>query len=168
MESGRPGADSGVGGDPCARNEKSPKLGPCPSAGGLPVRPLAIRCGVCAGQLPFDTPRGQGAPSTIRCIKTGYAGSGAGQCFGGQGAPSTIRCIKTEDEHEHRALPSYGQGAPSTIRCIKTWTPGSASLRQSRRQGAPSTIRCIKTAHLINEANLLVPQSGSTQHHQVH
>ena len=70
MESGRPGADSGVGGDPCARNEKSPKLGPCPPAGGFPVRPLAIRHGVRAGQLSFDTPRGQGAPSTIRCIKT--------------------------------------------------------------------------------------------------
>ena len=69
MESGRLGADSGVGGNPCVPNEKSPKIDLCSLAGGLPVRPLAIRCGVCAGHLPFDTPRGQGAPSTIRCIE---------------------------------------------------------------------------------------------------
>ncbi|ERH33649.1 hypothetical protein HMPREF1550_00266 [Actinomyces sp. oral taxon 877 str. F0543] len=65
-------------------------------AGGPPVRPLAIRCGVCAGQLPFDTPRGQGAPSTIRCIKT-------------------------TDPTIHMCLKVLGQGAPSTIRCIKTF-----------------------------------------------
>ena len=69
MESGRRNGVPGVGGDPCVPNEKSPKIDLCSLVEGLPVRPLAIRCGVCAGQLPFDTPRGQGAPSTIRCIE---------------------------------------------------------------------------------------------------
>ena len=73
MESGRRNGVPGVGGDPCVPNEKSPKIDLCSLVEGLPVRPLAIRCGVCAGQLPFDTPRGQGAPSTIRCIKTAWS-----------------------------------------------------------------------------------------------
>ena len=39
---------------------------------------------------------------------------------GGQGAASTIRCIKTADV-VHFEVPSLlRQGAPSTIRCIKT------------------------------------------------
>ena len=144
MESGRPGVDSGVGGDPCVPNEKSPKLGSCSLVGGLPVRPLAIRCDVCAGQLPFDTPRGQGAPSTIRCIKTVKYPDHTTSSPRGQGAPSTIRCIKTglnpssilllilvrehpapsgalrPDHLVHVAPATCGQGAPSTIRCIKT------------------------------------------------
>ena len=37
----------------------------------------------------------------------------------GQGAPSTIRCIKTRSAMKLKVLPK-GQGAPSTIRCIKT------------------------------------------------
>ena len=36
----------------------------------------------------------QGAPSTIRCIKTGRRPR-RGRLVAGQGAPSTIRCIKT-------------------------------------------------------------------------
>ena len=34
LETGRPGAESGAGGDPCVGNEKSPKLGSCSLAEG--------------------------------------------------------------------------------------------------------------------------------------
>ena len=37
-----------------------------------------------------------------------------------QGAPSTIRCIKTLPVVVPAAFGTHGQGAPSTIRCIKT------------------------------------------------
>ena len=175
MESGRRNGVPGVGGDPCVPNEKSPKLGLCSLAGLLPIRPLAIRCGVRAGQLPFDTPRGQGAPSTIRCIETGNkprtraqvlsrvgehpAPSGALRLLigavamfrgFGQGAPSTIRCIETLSPSSAPLAPTLRQGAPSTIRCIETW-PGApcacpACVREHPApQGAPSTIRCIET-----------------------
>ena len=43
--------------------------------------------------------------------------SGLVQC---QGAPSTIRCIKTPHNGSPYSLTSRSQGAPSTIRCIKT------------------------------------------------
>ena len=118
---------------------------------------------------PTVTPR-QGAPSTIRCIKTYVFGfppfalilvrehpapSGAlrhverierQKHHFGQGAPSTIRCIKTRLGSRDRPLRLLGQGAPSTIRCIKTCQE-MVTLRPSprRSQGAPSTIRCIKT-----------------------
>ena len=172
MESGRPGADSGVGGDPCVPNEKSPKLGPCPPAGGLPVRPLAIRHGVRAGQLPFDTPRGQGAPSTIRCIKTPLAWYPL-RCRlpACQGAPSTIRCIKTRSTSTTtRARPRSVREHPAPSgalrhqkrRCqprspqnVREHPAPSGALRLAAGlcgggaefvcQGAPSTIRCIKT-----------------------
>ena len=175
LESGRRNGVPGVGGDPCVPNEKSPKLGLCSLAGLLPIRPLAIRCGVRAGQLPFDTPRGQGAPSTIRCIETGNkprtraqvlsrvgehpAPSGALRLLigavamfrgFGQGAPSTIRCIETLSPSSAPLAPTLRQGAPSTIRCIETW-PGApcacpACVREHPApQGAPSTIRCIET-----------------------
>ena len=155
MESGRPGADSGVGGDPCVPNEKSPKLGPCPPAGGLPVRPLAIRHGVRAGQLPFDTPRSQGAPSTIRCIKT-LAPARTTALLPRQGAPSTIRCIKTGYElvadldlsvREHPA-PSGALRQPD-----RADIPGV----DQPRQGAPSTIRCIKTGEYPRSPCFLFP-----------
>ncbi|EFW10713.1 hypothetical protein HMPREF9005_0315 [Actinomyces sp. oral taxon 178 str. F0338] len=39
---------------------------------------------------------GQGAPSTIRCIKTAWPRAVSwGRSSLGQGAPSTTRCIKT-------------------------------------------------------------------------
>ena len=107
------------------------------------------------------TPRGQGAPSTIRCIETGPGRPGCRPGAPRQGAPSTIRCIETVD------IPA----APSTIRCIETsqrWGISPAPMAPVRERpapsgalkldgvdhdpgpvhhgrGAPSTIRCIKT-----------------------
>ena len=89
-----------------------------------------------------------------------------------QGAPSTIRCIKTDGGKWRVLAHDYRQGAPSTIRCIKTGgapasppcarpvrehpAPSGALRPKTRshtlqpvpRQGAPSTIRCIKTPRL--------------------
>ena len=62
-----------------------------------------------------------------------------------QGAPSTIRCIKTPVSEDERFVVTHGQGAPSTIRCIKTRAPPRPARKTSSCQGAPSTIRCIKT-----------------------
>ena len=142
-ESGRPGADSGVGGDPCVPNGKSPKLGLCSLAGGLPVRPLAIRCGVCAGHLPFDTPRGQGAPSTTRCIKTCNRGPNRCSHTASQGAPSTTRCIKT----------AVSRLMLTTLFVVREHPAPSGALRRGSDVG-----RCLRP----------LLQSGSTQHHQVH
>ena len=113
----------------------------------------------------------QGAPSTIRCIKTARAMNSSRAASSGQGAPSTIKCIKIQNHQspqqarihvrEHPA-PSGAlrlvaicasivflysrQGAPSTIRCIKTAEHRRHPRGEAgRRQGAPSTIRCIKT-----------------------
>ena len=168
MESGRRNGVPGVGGDPCVPNEKSPKIDLCSLVEGLPVRPLAIRCGVCAGQLPFDTPRGQGAPSTIRCIETPSASRTHESTRNGQGAPSTIRCIETCAglRFDRSSLPR--QGAPSTIRCIETGDSehSCVSFRCGvREHPAPSgALRRIGTLVTVDRT---VP-SGSTQHHQVH
>ena len=62
---------------------------------------------------------GQGAPSTIRCIKTRFGG-GYSEWLLSQGAPSTIRCIKTGKGSNLMESCEPSQGAPSTIRCIKT------------------------------------------------
>ena len=110
----------------------------------------------------------QGAPSTIRSIKTRairVPDPPDNRC---QGAPSTIRCIMTQPSasplgyrprvREHPApsgalrlvlrlrqlRPDESQGAPSTTRCIMTPTRGPPRPRR-RSQGAPSTTRCIKT-----------------------
>ena len=89
---------------------KSPLNWNCACWPETPARLLAIRCNVCAGQLPFDTPRDQGAPSTIRCIKTRRRPRvWGGLPRRGQGAPSTIRCIKTR-RGDHPGVPG---GLPS-------------------------------------------------------
>ena len=107
---------------------------------------------------------GQGAPSTIRCIKTCRerhrhqtrihivrehpAPSGAlrplttgtlNSLIASQGAPSTIRCIKTDVLFAIKGF-NNGQGAPSTIRCIKTavFRPGPTRERPVREHPAPS------------------------------
>ena len=119
LESGGPGADSGVGGDPCVPNEKSTKLDLCSLVEGLPVRPLAIRCGVCAGQLPFDTPRGQGAPSIVEVRENRALGSP----FGQPGRTARERLAPSGALRHHvvsvEPLLFVSQGAPSTTRCIE-------------------------------------------------
>ena len=169
--SGRLGADSDVGGDPCVPNGKSPKLGPCSLAGGLPVRPLAIRCGVCAGHLPFDTPRGQGAPSTTRCIKTSALSSARRSPCQVREHPAPPGALRHSSYsfaewvdgvvREHPAPPGALRPPPCTspIRPCPCSVgehpapPGALRLEAGRHlgghvdhQGAPSTIRCIKTA----------------------
>ena len=141
LESGRLGADSGVGGDPCVRNEKSPRIDLCSLVEGLPVRPLAILCGVCAGQLPFDTPRVREHPAPSGALRLD-----APHVPGFDG-----------DVREHPA-PS-GALRPSRPILEAIW---------STCQGAPSTIRCIETMCLEDPASWYWTMSGSTQHHQVH
>ena len=146
LESGRRNGVPGVGGDPCVPNEKSPKLGLCSLAGLLPIRPLAIRCGVRAGQLPFDTPRGQGAPSTIRCIETGNKPRTRAQVLSRVGEhPAPSGALRPVDRLVLRAADAARRGAPSTIRCIETCAPAPPSSRGCGSRGAPSTIRCIET-----------------------
>ena len=109
----------------------------------------------------------QGAPSTIRCIKTSTTTRRNALNMSCQGAPSTIRCIKTM-VISYGWFTCWGQGAPSTIRCIKTRAIEAREGRQMLRQGAPSTIRCIKTLRALRFFGLRLILSGSTQHHQVH
>ena len=84
-----------------------------------------------------------------------------------QGAPSTIRCIKTADV-VHFEVPSLlRQGAPSTIRCIKTHGSKELGLIGKDMSGSTqSTIRCIKTGKHSRSVQRS-KSSGSTQHHQV-
>ena len=111
-----------------------------------------------------------------------------------QGAPSTIRCIKTASGEPDTVFPTASQGASSTIRCIKTtsWRrptspthdparehpapPGALRLGDEehelgvgvdvREQPAPSgALRRLPASDL---AALVDGRSGSTQHHQVH
>ena len=116
---------------------------------------------------------GQGAPSTIRCIKTPEPPEPPTGTGPRQGAPSTIRCIKTPllerghrlGEHEVREHPA----PPGALRLVvdkEIPRPSANAVREhpapsgalrlahssphwARRyrpgQGAPSTIRCIKT-----------------------
>ena len=116
------------------------------------------------------TPRGQGAPSTIRCIETGPGRPGCRPGAPRQGAPSTIRCIETSQRWgispapmapvRERPAPSgalkldgvdhdpgpvhHGRGAPSTIRCIETWARRSGSPRPPVREhpAPPGALRC--------------------------
>ena len=112
----------------------------------------------------------QGAPSTIRCIKTRVIEKAVKGMLPRQGAPSTIRCIKTRVGwgchtrlcicvREHPA-PS-GALRPTKRRIgdrlrhhVREHPAPSGALRhivvhvgnRERSQGAPSTIRCIKTS----------------------
>ena len=171
MESGRPEADSGVGGDPCAPNGKSPKLGSCSLAGEPPCSATddpvwrlrrsaavrhaegqehpapsgALRPGHRSSRMRNRLARGQGAPSTIRCIKTGQPQAESDELLLGQGAPSTIRCIKTKScaATGHRGSPVREHPAPSGALRPGPSVDKVALAKQC--QGAPSTIRCIKT-----------------------
>ena len=144
LESGRRNSVPGVGGDPCAPNGKSPKLGLCSLVGGLPVRPLAIRCGVCAGQLPFDTPRVREHPAPSGALRPSGREMPSMSTRFCQGAPSTIRCIKTPKSTEN-----WGESAKPPV----------------REHPAPSgALRRISGRFVL----LRRRKSGSTQHHQVH
>ena len=63
-----------------------------------------------------------------------------------QGAPSTIRSIKTAASRRPSACRPSCQGAPSTIRCIETRSPLRSRIVTHACQGAPSTTRCIETS----------------------
>ena len=171
MESGRPGADSGVGGDPCVPNGKSPKLGLCSLAGGFPVRPLAIRCGVCAGQLPFDTPRVREHPAPSGALGQNVIVSGpkAHEQVREHPAPSGAlrrkprrrRSRASTGVREHpapsgalRQLDALDPGGfdhevrehPAPSGALRHVLPGRSTDDVEDRQGAPSAIRCIETA----------------------
>ena len=86
----------------------------------------------------------------------------------GQGAPSTIRCIKTPEPPEPPTGTGPRQGAPSTIRCIKTRDHSEVmtNMRVVREHLAPSgALRPHSLSAGIAWGNT---RSGSTQHHQVH
>ena len=184
--SGRLGADSDVGGDPCVPNGKSPKLGPCSLAGGLPVRPLAIRCGVCAGHLPFDTPRGQGAPSTTRCIKTSALSSARRSPCQVREHPAPPGALRHSSYsfaewvdgvvREHPAPPGAlrpgrrapvarscrpGQGAPSTTRCIKTRTSCRQQIRRWSVREHPAPPGALRRVHRVVD----VREQGEVREH---
>ena len=68
--SGTPSAPQAFRGDASSRNEKSGNLDSCLLAGGVLLRPLAIRYDVFPGHRGYGTPSSQKAPSAKRCIKT--------------------------------------------------------------------------------------------------
>ena len=68
--SGAKPARQAILGDASNRNENSGKLASCLLVEGVLFRPLAIRYDVLPGHRGYDTPGGQKAPSTKRCIKT--------------------------------------------------------------------------------------------------
>ena len=112
----------------------------------------------------------QGAPSTIRCIKTcplrhpvepvgqpvreHPAPSGAlrprplraGPLLSShQGAPSTIRCIETGNSPGWRRSTARVREHPAPLGALRQPSGALRVQRDVHRQGAPSTIRCIKT-----------------------
>ena len=109
----------------------------------------------------------QGAPSTIRCIKTAAPSFFSQPQNKVREHPAPSGALRRLGDHvlheavlvrEHPApsgalrlvlrlrqlRPDESQGAPSTTRCIMTPTRGPPRPRR-RSQGAPSTTRCIKT-----------------------
>ena len=82
-----------------------------------------------------------------------------------QGAPSTIRCIKTRSCTRWGTSPPPCQGAPSTIRCIKTpaGVPvGIVAFTVREHPAPPGALRRdgARHARLVHHLEL-----GSTQHH---
>ena len=160
-------------GDASSRNEKSGNLDSCLLAGGVLLRPLAIRYDVFPGHRGYGTPSGQKAPSAKRCIKTCDAVSLGMELSGGQKAPSAKRCIKTPGPRltsslvntvrKHRApkgalrrrtsarvMPfTMSQKAPSAKRCIKTCGVPDGQAPHRSGQKAPSAKRCIKTCRAL-------------------
>ena len=85
----------------------------------------------------------------------------------GQGAPSTIRCIKTHPFPSSSAR-CHRQGAPSTIRCIKTRTSRGMRRRGCcpvREHPAPSG--ALRRGPCEVRREVVEGGSGNTQHHQV-
>ena len=148
------------GGDtPCDVVDLAVREHPAPS-GALRHLLLAFERGVAV--------LGQGAPSTIRCIKTSSYEFPARDSNTCQGAPSTIRCIKTSGRAVLDCCCPQGQGAPSTIRCIKTRSLSNRSrffLLVVREHPAPSGALRLLHGPPVVRPHLV---SGSTQHHQVH
>ena len=93
--SGTESAPQAFRGDASSRNEKSGNLTSCLLVGGVLFRPLAIRYDVFPGHREYDTPGGQKAPSTKRCIKTHLKTYVTRIVGSRQKAPSAKRCIKT-------------------------------------------------------------------------
>ena len=85
-----------------------------------------------------------------------------------QGAPSTIRCIKTpSDEAPQCQAPAHVREHPAPSGALRQNSLTVCEISFSS-QGAPSTIRCIKTGPQGGARLRRRPASGSTQHHQVH
>ena len=122
---------------------------PVPGAGRCPVREHPAPSGalrrnsiVESSIVDLHQVREHPAPSgALRpCAARPLAGSTSGQ-----GAPSTIRCIKTPTRSARTVLLVVREH-PAPSGALR---PQRGSLRDPsnpRRQGAPSTIRCIKTA----------------------
>ncbi|ERH33238.1 hypothetical protein HMPREF1550_00650 [Actinomyces sp. oral taxon 877 str. F0543] len=83
-----------------------------------------------------------------------------------QGAPSTIRCIKTTHAARSKVAGSGVREHPAPSGALRLLCESASQFHFIHRQGAPSTIRCIKTSIVtrLRERRM----SGSTQHHQVH
>ena len=77
----------------------------------------------------------QGAPRAPSGALRPGSTQGACSAPSRQGAPSTIRCIKTVRRVGVRVNRVHGQGAPSTIRCIKT-RKHSRSVQRSKSSGS--------------------------------
>ena len=114
----------------------------------------ALRPGHRSSRMRNRLARGQGAPSTIRCIKTGQPQAESDELLLGQGAPSTIRCIKTKScaATGHRGSPVREHPAPSGA--LRRDFCSGWPYRVIEGQGAPSTIRCIKTLPLPFDASI--------------
>ena len=167
------------------RSRWAPASSPRPRVREHPASSGALRLVLGAHGLGLVDLR-QGAPSTIRCIKTA-ASHGRSRARRGsvreRPAPSgALRQVLRSP----RGPPRLGQGAPSTIRCIKTrrkWGPPASLFQAVRerpapsgalrrrslaylcdtdfRQGAPSTIRCIETLLDALDYRFVVDRQGA-------
>ena len=82
----------------------------------------------------------------------------------GQGAPSTIRCIKTSGQHVAIRDMEPVREHPAPLGALRRHEPDGETVDDSIGQGAPSTIRCIKTS-VMDVVSPYTVQSGSAQHH---
>ena len=142
MESGRPGADSGVGGNPCARNGKSPKLGPCPPAG---------------GSL-FDRWRSSVAFVQVSCRSTRR---------GVSGHPAPSGALRLDIVIPFLRAYLWSAGTQHHQVHYDSQRPLEETSATRTGQGAPSTIRCIETCNrTVAGSNPAAVREH--QHHQVH
>ena len=93
--SGIASAPQAVRGDASSRNEKSGNLTSCLLAGGVLFRPLAIRYDVFPGHRGYDTPGVRKHRAPKGALRHILANDPFFDIFAGQKAPSTKRCIKT-------------------------------------------------------------------------